>query len=175
MTFPVLLAVLAAALLHATWNAILKVGVSKQTSMFILSVGHAAIGIAVAATHPVPGAAVWPWLIASGLIHMAYQLFLAYAYEHGDLSRVYPIARGTAPVVVLLISLGFLGDVIGPWEYAGICVLGAGIILTARGVFTDGESRKLLPYALGSALATAGYSIADGLGARVSGAPFAYV
>ncbi len=55
MTFPVLLAVLAAALLHATWNAILKVGVSKQTSMFILSVGHAAIGIAVAATHPVPG------------------------------------------------------------------------------------------------------------------------
>ena len=175
MTYPVLLAVLAAALLHATWNAILKVGVSKQTSMFILSVGHAAIGIAVAATHPVPGAEVWPWLIASGLIHMAYQLFLAYAYEHGDLSRVYPIARGTAPVVVLLISLGFLGDVIGPWEYAGICVLGAGIILTARGVFTDGELRKLLPYALGSAMATAGYSIADGMGARVSGAPFAYV
>ncbi|MFC6686740.1 hypothetical protein [Jhaorihella thermophila] len=90
----VLLAVLGAALLHAGWNALIKTGASKQTSMLILTLGHAAIGALVVATRPVPALEVWPWLIGSGAIHMAYQLFLAYAYEQGDLSRVYPIARG---------------------------------------------------------------------------------
>jgi drug/metabolite transporter (DMT)-like permease len=143
--------------------------------MFLLSFGHAAIGIVVAATHPLPAPEVWPWLFASGLIHMAYQLFLAYAYEQGDLSRVYPIARGAAPMMVLLVSLVFLSDPVSNWEFAGVLVLGAGILLMARGIFTNGESRRLLPLALGSALATAGYSLADGLGARVSGTPFVYV
>lgn len=175
MTFPVLLAVLGAALLHAAWNAVIKVGLSKQTSMFLLSVGHALIGIVVAAVNPLPAPEAWPWILGSGLIHMAYQLFLAYAYEQGDLSRVYPLARGAAPMVVLVVSILFLSDPLGGWEFAGILVLGAGITLMARGVFTNGESRRLLPYALGSAAATAGYTLADGLGARVSGQPVAYV
>lgn len=175
MSFPVLLAVLGAALLHAAWNAVIKTGLSKQTSMFLLSVGHALIGIVVAAVNPLPAPEAWPWILGSGLIHMAYQLFLAYAYEQGDLSRVYPLARGAAPMVVLVVSLLFLSDPLGGWEFAGILVLGAGITLMARGVFANGESRRLLPYALGSAAATAGYTLADGLGARVSGQPVAYV
>lgn len=175
MSLGVFLAVLLAAALHAGWNALVKIGLSKQTSMFLLSAGHALIGAAVALAHPFPAPEVWPWLLASGLIHTAYQLFLAYAYEQGDLSRVYPIARGTAPLIVLLVSLFLLADPLGAWEFAGILVLGLGIALMARGVFTNGESRKLLPYALGSAAATAGYTLADGLGARVSGAPVAYV
>jgi len=175
MSLGIFLAVLVAAVLHAGWNAIVKTSLSKQTSMFLLSVGHAGIGALVVATRPFPAAEVWPWLFASGLIHMAYQLFLAYAYEQGDLSRVYPIARGAAPMLVLMVSLGFLADSMGGWDYAGIVVLGLGIILMARGVFQNGESRKLLPYALGAALATAGYTLADGLGARVSGDPFAYI
>jgi len=164
-----------AALLHAGWNAIVKTGLSKQTSMFLLSVGHALIGIVVAAFHAFPAPEVWPWLFASGLIHMAYQLFLAYAYEQGDLSRVYPIARGAAPMIVLIISLLFLSDTLEGGEIWGILVLGAGIALMAHGVLSNGESRRLLPFALGSALATAGYTLADGLGARVSGEPLAYV
>lgn len=175
MSFGVFLAVLLAAALHAGWNALVKIGLSKQTSMFLLSAGHALIGAAVAAAHPLPAPEVWPWLLASGLIHMAYQLFLAYAYEQGDLSRVYPIARGAAPMIVLVVSLVFLADPLEPWDFAGILVLGLGIALMARGVFTNGESRRLLPFALGSAAATAGYTLADGLGARVSGAPVAYV
>lgn len=175
MTFSVFLAVLLAALLHAGWNAIVKTGLSKQTSMFLLSVGHAAIGVAVVVTQPMPATEVWPWLFASGLIHMAYQLFLAYAYEQGDLSRVYPIARGAAPMIVLLVSLAFLSDPLEHWDFIGILVLGAGIALMARGVFSSGESRRMLPFAFGAACATAGYTLADGLGARVSGQPFAYV
>jgi drug/metabolite transporter (DMT)-like permease len=175
MTLGVFLAVMCAAILHAGWNAIIKIGVSKQTSMLLLSVGHAIIGIGVAATHPVPAAEVWPWLLGSGVIHMLYQLFLAYAYEQGDLSRVYPIARGAAPMIVMIYSLMFLTDEMGTWDYAGVAVLGVGIALMARGVFSNGESRRLLPYAFGSALATAGYTLFDGLGARVSGEPLAYV
>jgi drug/metabolite transporter (DMT)-like permease len=106
---------------------------------------------------------------------MAYQLFLAYAYEPGDLSRVYPIARGAAPMIVLLVSLAFLADPLRHWDFIGILVLGAGIALMARGVFSSGESRRMLPFAFGAACATAGYTLADGLGARVSGQPFAYV
>lgn len=175
MTAGVFLAVLVAALLHAGWNAIIKVGVSKQTSMFLLSTGNAAMGAAVAAFYPLPGAEVWPWLLASGLIHTAYQLFLAYAYEQGDLSRVYPLARGAAPMIVLGASLLFLADPLDPLDLVGIIVLGLGIVLMARGVFANGESRRLLPFALGAAAATAGYTLTDGLGARVSGEPVAYV
>lgn len=175
MTLAVFLAVLLAAALHAGWNVVIKTGLSKQTSAFLLSAGHAAIGIVIAASQPLPAPEVWPWIIASGLIHMAYLLLLAYAYEQGDLSRVYPIARGAAPMVVLLVSLGFLADPLGPADLAGIVVLGLGIALMARGVFRNGESRRLLPYALGAAAATAGYTLVDGLGARVSGAPLLFV
>lgn len=175
LPFGVFLAVLGAALLHAGWNAIIKTGLSKQTSMFLLSVGHALIGIVVAFNKPFPAPDVWPWLFASGLIHMAYQLFLAFAYEQGDLSRVYPIARGTAPLMVMLVSLVFLSEPMRGVDYLGIFVLGLGITFMARGVFSNGESRRLLPFAFGSALATAGYTLADGLGARVAGDPLQYV
>jgi len=175
MSFGVFLAVMLAAVLHAGWNAVVKTGLSKQTSMYLLAVGHAAIGLAIVPFFPWPPAQVWPWLLASGLIHMAYQLFLAYAYEQGDLSRVYPIARGTAPMIVLVIGIVALSEPMSGTEVAGILTLGAGIALMARGVFRNGESRRLLPLALGAACATAGYTLADGLGARVWGEPLAYV
>lgn len=175
MTVWVLLAVLGGAFLHATWNALIKLGTSKLTSMLILTLVQGGFGLVIAMTRPFPEPEVWLWLLASGVFHSAYKLFLAFAYEQGDLSRVYPIARGAAPMVVLLVSAFFLEDEIAGWEYAGILILGIGILLMARGVFSSGESRKLLPLALGSAMATAGYSLVDGLGARVSGDAVAYV
>ncbi|MCC5986974.1 MAG: EamA family transporter [Pararhodobacter sp.] len=175
MSLSVFLAVLLAALLHAGWNAAIKAGVSAHASMVILSLGHALIGLALASSFELPGAHVWPWLAASALIHAAYQLFLSFAYEQGDLSRVYPIARGTAPLIVLVVSALFLADRLSATEIAGIVILGCGIALMAWGVLSNGESRRLLPFAFGSALATAGYTLADGLGARVWGEPVAYV
>lgn len=175
MTVWVLVAVMAAAFMHATWNALIKLGTSKLTSMLILTVVQGGFGLIIALTRPMPDPHVWLWLLASGVFHSAYKLFLAYAYEQGDLSRVYPIARGAAPMVVLVISALFLADKIAGWEYVGIIILGLGILLMARGVFSSGESRKLLPFALGSAMATAGYSIVDGLGAREAGDAVAYV
>ncbi|WP_458789847.1 EamA family transporter [Yoonia sp. MH D7] len=175
MTVWVLAAVLGAAFLHATWNALIKLGTSKLTSMLILTLVQGGMGLVIALGRPIPEAHVWGWLLASGVFHAAYKLFLAFAYEQGDLSRVYPIARGAAPMVVVLVSALFLSDVIRHGEYAGIFLLGVGILLMARGVASSGENRKLIPLALGSAMMTAGYSLVDGLGARVSGDTLAYV
>ena len=175
MTVWVLAAVLGAAFLHALWNALIKLGISKLTSMLILTLVQGGMGFAIALTRSFPDPHVWTWLLASGVFHAAYKLFLAFAYEQGDLSRVYPIARGTAPMVVLVVSALFLADVIAAWEFFGIAILGLGILMMARGVLSSGESRKLIPFALGSAMATAGYSLVDGLGARVSGDAVAYV
>jgi len=108
-------------------------------------------------------------LLASGLVHSLYKFFLASAYEHGDLSRVYPIARGLAPMLVALVGVFFLADELSALEYLGIAALGTGIIAMARGVFSNGESRHMLRFAFASALMTACYSLIDGLGARVAG------
>ena len=175
MTFIVFLAVLFAAFLHAGWNALIKLGTSKLTSMLILTLVQGGIGAAIASTRDLPQDVVWIWLLGSGVFHSIYKLFLAFAYDNGDLSRVYPIARGAAPLMVMIVGAVILTDRVEALEYAGIIVLGAGILLMARGVFRSGESRRLVPLALGSAMATAGYSLVDGLGARASGDAVTYV
>ena len=174
MSLSVFLWVLGAALLHASWNALVKTGGDKQTGMALVALGNGVVGLIVAAFFAFPAPAVWPWILASGVIRTFYYLALGYAYTHGDLSRVYPIARGAAPLLVLLVGGFFLADRLRPNEVAGILVLGLGILLMARGVFTDGESRRLLPFALASAMATAGYSITDGIGARAMGQGVAF-
>ena len=175
MSIGVVMAVIGAAFLHALWNALIKVGSSKVGGMVILSITEIPIGLASALASPWPKPEVWPWVIAAGCTHFFYKSFLLFAYERGDLSRVYPLARGAAPVVVAVVGVFFLNDAITNHEYLGIAVLGCGIFLMARGVFSQAEDRKLLPFALGSACATATYTIIDGLGARVSGDAAAYV
>lgn len=175
MTFGILLAVLGAAFLHALWNALIKVGTRRVGAMVMLSIGEIPIGLAVGLSRPAMDPAAWPWVIAAGCTHFGYKFFLTYAYDRGDLSRVYPIARGAAPLIVALVGAATLPDAVSGGEYAGIAVLGAGILMMARGVFTGGEERRLLPFALGSAAATAIYTLIDGLGARISGDAVAYV
>jgi drug/metabolite transporter (DMT)-like permease len=168
-------AVLGSAFLHALWNSLIKLGTSRMGAMVILSIGEVPIGIAVILMRPAMDWNVAPWVLAAGCAHFCYKFFLTYAYERGDLSRVYPIARGSAPLLVGLVSSVLLTDVITPLEYAGIAVLGFGILLMAQGVFARGENRKLIPYALGSACATATYTLIDGSGARLAGDAVAYV
>lgn len=175
MTPAVFAAVLFAAFLHAAWNAAIKSGGDKLQAMFRFTLCQGGFGLILIALAPWPGAGVWPWLLASSLIHVAYQLFLGYAYREGDLSRVYPISRGTAPMLVLVCTLLFSFEIVTPWEAASCAVLGCGILLMARGVFSSGESRRMLPFALGAACATAGYTLVDGLGAREMGHAPGYV
>ncbi|MBS1300872.1 EamA family transporter [Loktanella sp. SALINAS62] len=174
MTPLVFVAVLGAALLHAGWNAVIKTGADKQTAMLVLSLGNAVTGALVVATRPWPQPEVWVWIALSGAIHAAYQLFLAYAYEQGDLSRVYPLARGAAPMIVLAVTLVFALDPVTPMEIAGVLLLGSGLAVMTRGIFTDRESARMIPFALGAACSTAGYTLVDGLGVRVGGDALAY-
>lgn len=175
MTIPILLAVLAAAFLHALWNALIKTGTSRLGAMIILSMGEVPIGLVVAGFRPLPVPEAWKWVLMAGCTHFFYKVFLTYAYERGDLSRVYPIARGTAPLLVALTAPFFIGDHLSVQEYIGVTVLGLGILLMAQGIFANGENRRMLPFALGSALATATYTLIDGHGARISGDAVAYV
>ncbi|MCL4068246.1 DMT family transporter [Pseudomonas sp. GX19020] len=175
MTFGVFLAVMAAAFLHALWNALIKLGTSKIGAMVVLSVMEVPIGLGVAFfMGPINPAAI-PWVIAAGITHFAYKYFLSYAYERGDLSRVYPIARGAAPMLVTVAGVFLLTDVMSSRQYLAIAVLAAGILMMARGVFASDENRKLVPFALGSALATACYTLIDGQGARISGNAVSYI
>jgi len=175
VTSGVFLAVIGAAFLHALWNALIKVGTSRVGGMVILSIAEVPIGLAVVAiAAPIDSAAI-PWVFVSGITHFGYKFCLTYAYDRGDLSRVYPIARGAAPLAVALAGTVLLPDTVTPVQYLGIVMLGAGILLMAQGVFRRGEDRRMLPFALGSACATAMYTMIDGMGARISGAPVAYV
>ena len=175
MSLFIFFSVVFAAFLHALWNALIKVGGSKVGGMLIMTLVQGGIGLAFALTRPMPTGEVMLWIAASGVLHASYKLFLAFAYEQGDLSRVYPIARGAAPMIVIGVSALFLSDVIAPAGYAGVVMLGTGVAVMAKGAFLSGESRRLVPLALGSALMTAGYSLVDGLGARISGDALMYV
>lgn len=183
MSIAILLAVLGSAFLHALWNALIKTGASRIGAMVILSIGEVPIGLFVASLRPLPAPEVWKWVLMAGCAHFFYKSFLTYAYEHGDLSRVYPIARGTAPLIVaiagpvlaLVFPSAMQSDATTLHEYAGIFVLGLGILLMAQGIFANGESLRMLPFALGSACATASYTLLDGHGARVAGDAIAYV
>jgi drug/metabolite transporter (DMT)-like permease len=183
LSIGILLAVLGSAFLHALWNALIKTGTSRLSAMVVLSIGEVPIGLAVAALRPFPAPEVWKWVLMAGCAHFFYKSFLTYAYEHGDLSRVYPIARGSAPLIVAVLgpALAMIwptampADSLTLHEYIGIFVLGLGILLMAQGIFSNGENRKMLPFALGSACATASYTLLDGHGARVAGDAIAYV
>lgn len=175
VTVWILLAVLFAALLHAGWNGLVRVGASRVHVMMVLSAVQGLIGLAIALSKPWPEATVLPWLLGSGLFHTLYKTFLTFAYEQGDLSRVYPLARGSAPLMVLIVGFFFLGDQLSLPEVSGICLLGIGILLMASGSLKSGESRKLLPFAFGAAVGTAGYTLLDGQGARIAGDPAQFV
>ena len=175
MTFPILLAVLAAAALHAGWNAIIRSGGSKVAAMTAMTVCQGGIGLAIGLWTGFPTGEALRWLALSVLVHGGYQTFLVLAYEQGDLSRVYPIARGSAPLLVTLVTLAFAIEPLARSDLLAVAVLASGIALIAFGALRAREARRLIPYALATACMTAAYTLTDGLGARASGAPVAYV
>ena len=175
MTTTVFLVVIGAALLHAAWNGFVKGSPDKFASMCALSLGHFPIAALAALTLPLPAPESWPFLITGVLLHLGYQIVLAMAYRAGDLSQVYPIARGVAPLLVAAISVAVLGVQLLLPELIGIAVIGAGILSLALVRKSDGLRN---PVAAALALLTGGfiaaYSLVDGYGARASGSPVAF-
>lgn len=141
----------------------------------LIALGHAVPGLALAAGLPAPAAAAWPFVAASTAIHWAYYGFLGRAYRAGDLSLVYPVARGAAPLFVALGALLVAGETLPLPAWAGIATVSAGIFLIARPSRLARQGRGGLAAALATSVAVAAYSVVDGIGVRASGQPLAYV
>ena len=170
MSLTIFLAVLMAAFMHAGWNALVKVGLDRFSSILLLVLSQMVLSLICLPFFPMPGLSAAPWLLASGIVHLLYKLTLIRAYEHGDFSQVYPLARGAAPLVVTLISILMLGETVTPIKALAIILIGGGVCLMS---FAGRRLARMSAKALGYALLTAGfiavYTLLDGLGARAAG------
>jgi len=168
--------VLLAALLHASWNAMAKSGGTPQYSIASYRLVSAVVCLPLLFLFPLPLEASWPLLLASMVIHTAYYLTLSMSYRSGDLSQVYPLFRGLAPVMVVLGAAVFAGEYLSPGAMLGIGLVSAGLISIT---FAGGAVGKIPGPALGWGLATsvliASYTVADGVGVRAAGNPFSYI
>jgi drug/metabolite transporter (DMT)-like permease len=168
--------VLFAALLHASWNAMAKSGGAPQFSIASYRLISALCCLPLLFVFPLPFAASWPMLLASTFIHTIYYFTLSKSYRSGDLSQVYPLFRGLAPVLVVLGAAVFANEYLSPGAMFGIGVVSLGLISIT---FSGGAIGKIPPLALRWGLATsvliAAYTVADGIGVRAAGNPFSYI
>ncbi|MFF3466051.1 EamA family transporter [Streptomyces sp. NPDC002619] len=175
MTPTVTAAVLLAAVTHASWNAIAHRITDKLVAFTLILAGGVLIGLAMAPFVALPAAGAWPYLIASAGIHLVYVVLLMTSFRLGDFGQAYPIARGTAPLVVTVFAAVFAHEVPDRWAAAGIALACAGL----TGVALWGlRGRRPDWAAIGAALATglsiASYTVVDGLGVRASGSSAGY-
>ena len=170
MTLTVFLAVIAAAAMHASWNALIKVRADRFASISITSLGMALIAVPVLPFVTFPAFSVWPWIAASIVIHVGYRLFLVMAYDAGDLAQTYPLARGTAPLMTAVGAIFLVGEVPGPIAILGIMLLSSGtFLMSLKGGAELGRlNRRAVGYALATSVFIAGYTLTDGYGARLA-------
>lgn len=174
MSWPVVLVVLAAAVMHASWNALAKHGGDPVLRIALMHLACCAIALMLVPLVEPPAAEAWPFLAASVAIHVAYQALLAQAYRWGDLSQVYPITRGIAPPLVALAAAVGIGETLPPLGILAVGVTAAGIMALALAGRRDAGAGLPIGLALLNGAVIAAYSISDGLGARASGDPIGY-
>ncbi|MER5854403.1 EamA family transporter [Streptomyces sp900105245] len=165
-----------AAVTHASWNAIAHRITDKLVGFTLISGGGVLIGLAVAPFVPRPAAAAWPFLLAFAVVHIAYYALLMTSFRLGDFGQAYPIARGSAPLVVTVLAAVFAHELPSGWAAAGIAVSCLGL----TGVSVWGlRGRRPDWAAIGAALATgltiAAYTVLDGLGVRAAHSPLGYI
>lgn len=178
MTPLVVAAVLTAALAHASWNAVAH-GIRDQLVAFTLvGGGGAACGVVLVCFVPPPAAAAWPPLLGSVLLHVVYQVLLMRSFGLGDFGQMYPIARGTAPLVVTVLAAVFVHELPDAWQLAGVAVASAGLLGVALWGIRGKGARPDWPAlvaAVATGLAIAAYTTVDGVGVRASGSAAGYI
>jgi len=176
MDSAVFAAVLFAALCHASWNALIKVGLNPLASTTLISLGSGAVALAAIPFVEFPAAASWPWLIASVVIHIGYFGALIESYRTGDLGQVYPVARGSAPLMTAALATTFIGEKLNALGWAGIVALAAGVLLLSLrgGRDLTRLDTRAIGFAFLTALTICAYSVVDGVGGRLAGSPHAY-
>lgn len=170
-TVAVVLALIAA-ILHASWNAFLRTGADRLWSITVMSLAGSIICLPFLFILPVPGSSAWPYILLSAGLQVGYSLFLVAAYRHGELGQVYPIVRGTVPLLVTLGGFLFFGEVLGPWQTLGVFLIAAGIMSLSLGRSRAATSSIL--FALTTGLIIACYSTVDSRGVKLVEQPIAY-
>lgn len=167
--------VLLAAFLHASWNAMVKAVDDRAGILAGVSAVHVLVGVGLVSISPLPETASWPSIIISTLVHYGYYMLIFYAYRYGDLSQVYPISRGMAPAIVALGAVVLIGEVLPLLGWIGLAMVCLGIAMLAlqRGALHADRESLYLASALGCTIAV--YSVADGIGVRLSGSPPGYI
>jgi drug/metabolite transporter (DMT)-like permease len=168
-------AVLLAAVLHAIWNALAHQVADKLVTATLLSLSFVVFGVAALPWVEMPAAASWPALAASAAVHLAYTLLLMRSYRLGAFNQMYPLARGMAPWLVALVAMTLVGERLSGLQLLGVAVvsLGLGCLVFANGVPRHQELPAVSAAAL-TGLSIAAYTVIDGVGVRLSGAPLGY-
>ncbi len=176
MTTGVFAMVLGADLFHAAWNTLVKVNTDRLIMVAIMMVSQTAVAILVVPFVEFPTPASWPYIWASTALHTAYFVFLVNAYRYGDLSHVYPIARGSAPLIVAVISVAIVGETLSRQAALSVVLIALGImsLTLTRGASGFREPKAIL-YALGTGVFIAGYTVVDGLGGRLAESAHSYI
>jgi drug/metabolite transporter (DMT)-like permease len=176
MDILVFLAVLTAAAAHAGWNALIKGAGDPLVMTAVLSFASGIAGVALLTVTGLPPAAVWPWLVTSIIVHVLYFASLVEAYRYGDLSQVYPIARGGAPLLTAIGGWMLIGEDLSGRGWSGLVLLVCGVFLLSFG--NQARFRvdpRGVRYAGLTALTICAYTLLDGIGARLSGNAPSYV
>ena len=166
--------ILSAALLHAVWNTIIKTAADRTTTLGLVALGHVLPGAAMVVLLPLPTAESFVYIGLSTLVHFGYFYLLGRAYAHGDLSVVYPIARGSVPALVSLWAWMFVGEVLPPLVWVGIGLISSGILLSNWRALRTGIGTSALVLSLGTGFCISVYSLVDGIGVRLSGNTLSY-
>ena len=173
LSLAVTLAVIAAAVTHAAWNAIAH-GIKDQTLAFaLIGAGGIAAGIPLVIVAAMPHGDCWPYLLGSVAIHVFYNLLLMQCYRLGEFGQVYPLARGTSPLVVTILAAIFVHEHLALPQVGGIGVVSAGLATLVLAGRRPG--RAAFAAAVGTGLIIAAYTTVDGVGVRLSGSPVGYL
>ena len=176
MTLSVMALVLVAALLHASWNAFVKAGNDKLLSLALMHACSGALGLCLLPFFPLPDPASWPYLALSAALHWGYYVFLISGYRHGDLGVVYPLARGSAPLMIAVTGALIAGERFPPLAMAGLALASLGIVsLSFENGLPARRTFKPILFAIGTALWITAYTLADGLGVREAGSKLSYI
>ena len=170
LTLPVTLAVLFGALLHASWNALIKSSTDKSLDTALIHVMGSVLGLPLLLLAGLPPVESMPYLAASIIIHIGYYIALAGAYKHGELGLTYPIMRGLAPLLVAIGSGALIGEHLSILGWAGVAGVSAGVLLVglSRSALPNASQRPAIIFALSNAVIIALYTVVDGLGVRVA-------
>ena len=171
----VFLIILLATVMHAVWNGMVKKHPDKVVAVSGIVFGHVPASIIAIILLPAPSTDCIPYIIASSLIHQGYNWYLLSSYKIGDLTQVYPIARGFGPLVATIISILILGLVLDNLIILSICLICLGIMIL--GIFNQPSKKnsKIIQYSLFTGFFIGLYSLVDGYGARVSLSAITYM